>query len=242
MVMSTLSIVLGITSLIILILNYTYAVLFSIKFYKIRKNLVRIVAIVAFCCGSFMLGPSVSFLSLIFTGENIPATIYYVLSYATVPIVTIGIIIMTFSIVQPKYQKYAVFIWSILGLIYWIFMFGFTASQFSVTETEPGELIDINHESVSLIITGLSLITSLIVGGGGFVYLSRKFKKLGFSKKEIRKSFLIGIGWMVFVILGILEALIPPVSITFVIINRMLMFIAFNFVFMGYWSKPTKLQ
>lgn len=239
---ATLSWFIGISSILLLLLGYTYCVLFLVKYIYVKKILVPIVALVAFCSGSFYLGPTVSFLSLLFTGQNITANLYYILSYVWLPIGTIGIVVMALNVFYPKYQKIAVIFYGIIAVIFWIFMFGFTEQQRSVSQVEANELLDISHASVSLIITGLSLLSILFIDSGGFFFLSRKLSERSFPQKDIRKAQMISLGWFLFVASGVLDAVVPAESIGFIIFVRSLMIIAFNFIYLGFWSKPTRIN
>ncbi|MCF2138439.1 MAG: hypothetical protein K9W44_00120 [Candidatus Lokiarchaeota archaeon] len=235
--------VLGISSLILLALGYTYSILFWIKYIYVKKMLVPMVAIVAFCSGSFYLGPSVSFISLLITGQNISGYLYYILSYVWMPIGTIGIVQMALNVFYPKYQKIAFIFYGIIAVIYWIFMFGFGDAQFQEEQlSQTGELLDISHTGVSLIVTAISLISVLTIDSAGFFLLARKLKKNNMPKKGVRKTFMIGLGWLLFVVSGVMDAMVPPNTVGIIVFVRGLMIVAFNFINLGFWSKPVRLE
>ena len=239
---TVLTLFLGITSLILLAIGYTYAVLFMIKYIYVKKILVPIVAVVAFVCGSFYLGPSVSFISLITTGENITPHLYYLISYIWMPIGTISIVLMALTVFKPSARKFAIIFYGIMAVVYWVAMFGFTDQQYTAEPPLPGELLDISHANVSLIITAITLVSVLIIDSGGFFFLARKLKRENFPKKDIQKAFTISLGWLLFVISGILDALVSLNSVVGIIVVRGLMMVAFNLIYLGFWSKPVKLE
>lgn len=199
-------------------------------------------ALVAFCCGSFYLGPIVSFFNLLINDVNISSNLYYILSYFWMPIGAMSITVMALNVFKPEYQKYLIIFWGIVSIIYWIFMFGFTDQQHIASTVGTGELLDISHQSVSLYISGLGFIMILVINTGGFLFLGLKLKSRDFPKRDVWKSFMISIGWFLFVISGVMDALFPPESIGFIIFVRGLMMIAFNLIYLGFWSKPKRLE
>lgn len=243
MAVTPIALTLGISSIILLLLGWTYSVLFWIKYIYVKKILVPIVAFVAFCCGMFYLGPTVSFISLLTTGENIAPRTYYLLSYITMPLAGTGIVIMALNVFYPKLQKPAFIFYGIMCVVYYIFMFGPAKdNQFIAEDVGPGELLDISHNNVSLIVTGIVLLSVLVIDGGGFFLLALKLKKNNMPQQGIRKTLMIAFGWLLFVTSGIMDAMLPPLSITFIIFVRLLMIVAFNFVYLGFWSKPVRLE
>lgn len=239
MVVTTFTLLLGLSSIVLLLIGYTYSVLFLVKYFYVKKILVPIVAMVAFCCGGFYLGPSVSFIHLLITGDNISGELYYYLSYALLPVGTMGIVIMALNVIKPKWQKPAIIFYGMLSILFWIFMFGFTDQQFDVS---TGELLDIGHAGVSRIVAAISLLSILCIDSLGFFLLSLKFKKLDLPKRDVRKAFMIGLGWFLFFFSGTIDALFPPDTIEFILLLRALMVIAFNLIYIGFWSKPTRLE
>ncbi|MHA1612126.1 MAG: hypothetical protein ACTSYU_08760, partial [Promethearchaeota archaeon] len=151
MVVTSLTLVLGISSLVLLFLGYTYAVLFMVKYIYVKKILVPIVATVAFCTGSFYLGPSVSFLSLVFTGNNIAPATYYILSYVWLPIGTLSINLMALTVFKPSLRKAVVIIYGAISIVFWILMFGFTDQQFTTEPVGADELLDVSHSGGALV-------------------------------------------------------------------------------------------
>lgn len=242
MAVTTLTLFLGITSIILLLIGYTYSALFWIKYIYVKKALVPLVAIVAFCCGSFYLGPSISFIRLLLGMENLQADTYYILSYVWLPIGIMGIILMALKVFKPKMQKLAMLFYGIMAITYWVFMFGFTDTQHTVEPVGPGELIDVSHANVSLVVTGISLLSILIIDCGGFFLLSYRLKKRDLPQRDVRKAFMIGLGWFFFVISGIMDAMLEPTTIGFILVVRGIMMIAFNLIYIGFWSKPVKLE
>ncbi|MHA1519352.1 MAG: hypothetical protein ACTSRK_04135 [Promethearchaeota archaeon] len=242
MVVTSLTLVLGISSLVLLLLGYTYAVLFMVKYIYVKKILVPIVATVAFCTGSFYLGPSVSFLSLVFTGNNIAPATYYILSYVWLPIGTLSINLMALTVFKPSLRKAVVIIYGAISIVFWILMFGFTDQQFTTEPVGADELLDVSHSGGALVIVAVTLLSVLVLDAGGFFMLSRKLKKRDFPKKDVQKAFMIGLGWLIFVIVGSIDSLVPPQTVVLAIAIRVIMLLAFNLIYLGFWSKPVKLE
>ncbi|WP_371804863.1 hypothetical protein [Candidatus Lokiarchaeum ossiferum] len=242
MSVTTLSFFLGITSVILLLIGYTYSISFLIKYITVKKILVPIVALVAFCCGSFYLGPSISFIRLLLGYDNLASGTYYIISYVWMPIGTLGIVLMGLIVFAPNLKKPALIFYGILGIVFWIFMFGFTENQHTSEPVGPGELIDVSHANVSLVLVGICLLSILVIDGFGFFLLAYRLKKKNMGKRDTRKSFMVGLGWSLFVISGLVDTMVIPSTVWFILINRGIMMFAFNIIYIGFWSKPAKLE
>ncbi|MHA1612519.1 MAG: hypothetical protein ACTSYU_10745, partial [Promethearchaeota archaeon] len=128
------------------------------------------------------------------------------------------------------------------SIVFWILMFGFTDQQFTTEPVGADELLDVSHSGGALVIVAITLLSVLILDSGGFFMLARKLKKKDFPKKDVRKSAMIGLGWFIFVVVGTMDSLIPPQSVGFVITIRVIMLVAFNLIYLGFWSKPVKID
>jgi len=240
MAASILAMVNGGTALLLIVLGYYYGIYYTLRFLKTKKKLLPLVAITAFICGSFYLGPGVSFLSLILTDVNIAGNIYLLLSYTGTPIGGICIISLGFNAFAPKAQKIAAIIFGILAVVFWIFMYGFTADQYTEVLVGPTELLDVSQAGVVRIITLLIMVSMLLFDSLGFFIFARRLKKMDGTAKEVKKANMIGAGWFLFVMSGMMDAILPAdiMTIAVIIIVRGIMVLAFLLIFQGY--KPTK--
>lgn len=53
---------------------------------------------------------------------------------------------------------------------------------------------------------------------------------------------MIGLGWLLFVVSGVMDAMVPPNTVGIIVFVRGLMIVAFNFINLGFWSKPVRLE
>ena len=77
---------------------------FFYLYFKDKKKLRPIVGLMGFSLGSFYLGPTISFFSLLLTGNNIHFLTYGYLSYSLQPVVIIAAMFLGFDIFSPKKQ------------------------------------------------------------------------------------------------------------------------------------------
>jgi hypothetical protein len=240
MTASTLAMVSGGTSLVLLVLGYYFGIYYTNRFIKTKKKLLPLVAICAFVCGTFYLGPSLSLLSLLINDTNIAGDLYLLLSYTGTPIGGICIISLGFNAFAPKAQKYAAAVFGILAVVFWIFMYGFTATQYDAPAVDPGELLDVSQAGVVRIITLLIMVSILLFDSIGFFIFAWRLKKMDASAKEVQKAIMIGVGWFLFIASGMIDTILPAelMTIWVIVINRGIMILAFLLIFQGY--KPPK--
>ena len=156
------------------------------------------------------LGQFIDFLVILITGENLhPYQLYAILCYMWVaPALILGLYLGA-EIIIPEKKKVIVLIYTILGIVFELFLWLDTDNSFIFRlPTHPGEdIIDVNFNRTSptFILIACFLLSVLIFNGIGFLYKS--FQSTGI----IRRKFLyLSVGWIMFVIAGALDSLTAP--------------------------------
>ena len=163
------------------------------------------------------LGQFVDFLTILFTGSNLnPPQIYAILCYMWIaPAVIVGFYIGA-ELIIPERKKIIVIIFSILGIIFELFLWLDTANSFTFNLPDPpGEnIIDVNfnliHPTFILILVFLAAVVVFLFSG--FLYKGLK------STGIIRKKFLyLSFGFIIFTLTGALDSLSSPGNMLFVV-------------------------
>lgn len=222
----------GISAIVVLVIGVLYAIKFLMLYLKLKKKFMPLVIILGLGVGCFYLGPTVSFLSLLFTETNIDGYLYAKLSYTHAPILIIVAMYLGFDIFKPEFRNKVVGIFSALAVVFWIFFLGFPEMSVAIAPDIPGELRDISFQGVALVLIGSYLLSVLIILGGNFLKLSKKIKG-----QDQRKAKILGYGWIMFTISGILDTIMTP---ELIVIARILMIMAAYLVFSGFLPDKTR--
>jgi len=159
--------------------------------------------------GLLWLGPFVDFFLILTTGKNIsPLYVYTWLSYMWVaPAIIIGMYLGS-ELIAPEKKKVIVAFYAILGVIFVLYLIFDWANVFTYTLNNPGQdTIDSSFQRTSPAywIIMFFLISTLIFEGIGFAIKAKQ------ATGEIRKKFTyLSIGFIVFVVCGALDSVIPP--------------------------------
>jgi len=204
---------------------------FFLLYFKEKKKLQPIVAILGLSLASFFLGPTVSFFSLLITGENIPYIIYGYLSYSLQPIAIISAMFLGFEIFNKERQKLIVSIFVVIGIVFWIAFFGWSTTMIEHIEPGEGELLDISLASIVMIITAINLVCLPAFLSTGFYSMRKRIS----DPEQRRKALYLARGWIVFVVAGFMDTLIfSELLPDWIIIPRLFMIAAYYNIFMGF--------
>ena len=224
-------------------LTATGIVLFSMIFgllslYEAKKYKIKLLAfagLLTIIIGLYWLGPLCDFLSVLITGKNLsPLYIYAILSYVwTGP----GIVVAMYlgaELILPNKKKSIVIFYTVLSIIFQLFIWFDTLNVFTFTLNNPGnDLIDtsFNRAHPCFFIVSFYLISAFIFLGIGFLIKAIQ------AKGVVRKKFLfLSIGFNVFVICGTLDSVFPPgIAIGFV---RFIMMSFALWIYLGLREKP----
>src|SRR5271157_1015865 len=216
----------GITGLAVLILGVIFGSIFVGRFLQTKKSLNLHVGIVLILLGSLYLGMTASFISLVVAGNPLDIILHGYLAYTVTPVAIIDAMYLGFRIFNPARTKLVVAVYMVIGIVYYIFWFGFPTEMIASTVVQPGDLPDISLLSVALGITVFYIASALIVLGGGFYLLQKK--KVGEYQKYMRQ---ITVGFVLFAIAAILDtAITSPLEA----IARIIMIVAFWLLYRGF--------
>lgn len=206
---STLGYLDGLTATGIILSSVIFGIL---SFYHARKlgaRLLGIAGAMMILIGLLWLGPFVDFLLILTTGKNIrPTQVYMWLSYMWVaPAIILGMYLGS-ELLAPEKKKAIIIFYAILGVIFELYLFLDWTHVFTWTLNNPGQdTIDSSFQRTSpaywIII--FFLISTFIFEGIGFAIKAKQ------ATGEIRKKFrYLSIGFIVFVVCGALDSVIPP--------------------------------
>ena len=227
---STLGYLDGLTATGIILSSVIFGIL---SFYHARKlgaRLLGIAGAMMILIGLLWLGPFVDFLLILTTGKNItPVYVYMWLSYLWVAPAIILAMYLGSELLAPEKKKAILIFYAILGVIFELYLFLDWTNVFTWTLNNPGQdTIDSSFQRTSpaywIII--FFLISVFIFEGIGFAIKAKQ------ATGEIRKKFrYLSIGFIVFVVCGALDSVIPPgVAIGF---SRLVMMTFALWMFLG---------
>jgi len=202
-----------------------FAAIFGIySFYKSRKlkaKLLAVTGVAIFSVGFTLLGPAVDFLVILITTTNLtPVWLYGILSYIwTAPVAIFGLYI-GFELMAPSKKWYILSIYILLAVIFEILLFyaSFTDPElifkYPVPLPNGTDLLStsIKPTSIAFIFMMIFMISGLIFNGFGF--LSKAIKSSGILR---RKFLYLSLGWILFIVCGMFDALFEPGPVTFFI-------------------------
>ena len=206
---STLGYLDGLTATGIILSSVIFGIL---SFYHARKlgaRLLGIAGLMMILIGLLWLGPFVDFILILTTGKNIrPTQVYMWLSYMWVAPAIIIAMYLGSELLAPEKKKAIIIFYAILGVIFELYLFLDWTNVFTWTLNNPGQdTIDSSYQRTSpaywIII--FFLISTFIFEGIGFAIKAKQ------ATGEIRKKFrYLSIGFIVFVVCGALDSVIPP--------------------------------
>jgi len=230
-ILSTVSYLNGVSALFLLFWGLSNFVRYTLYYFKEKKKLQPIVALLGITMGSLSLGPSVSFISLLATGANIDHITYGLMSYTLQPVTILAAMYLGFEVFNPEKQKLFVSLFTVLGIVFLVILWGWSEDMIVAQPVESGELLDVSLTSIALPYSIVNLLSLPVIISTGFARLR---KSVSDPRAARRSKFLVR-GWIVFAIAAILETVVPS---QYVIIPRFFMSAAFINIFAGF--KPIK--
>jgi hypothetical protein len=210
----------GLTAAVIII---TAVVFGSLSFFHARKlgaKLLYYAGALVVVVGLLWLGPFVEFLTVLLTGGNIPGELYGILSYIWVGPAVVIAFYLGGELMAPEKTKIIVGIYTVLGVIFEVFMFIFpngnnsAIGTFTWDDPTAGNLLNtgFNRASPTFWLVALFLISVLIFLGIGFALKAKQ------ATGDLRRKFsYLSIAFIIFVVSGALDSILDPgVAIGFV--------------------------
>ncbi|MBD3342964.1 MAG: hypothetical protein GF353_27960 [Candidatus Lokiarchaeota archaeon] len=200
----------AITATIVLVSGAIFGVFCIYKSKTKHARLLIYLGIAAICAGLGFLGPFCDFLSILFTGKNLDNSYGQIskLSFFWLPITVTTALYLGSQLLIPSKKWYILGLFTILGILFEIFIF-FDPNSFSfVYPDKSGEdLIDdsVNFFSPAGILTLIFAISALILLGFGFLY-----QGLQLEGKPRHRFFSISIGMFMYIVFAALDGLTTP--------------------------------
>ncbi|MHA1196043.1 MAG: hypothetical protein ACTSRH_05325 [Promethearchaeota archaeon] len=204
----------GITASGIVLSATIFGLLSFYRASKLGAKLLAVAGLTMFFVGFLWLGPMVDFFMVLFTETNLnPEMIYSVLSYMWVAPALITAMYLGSELMIPKRKWIIVGIYIVLGIIFEYFLWFHNSESFSF-KLVPGDLIDaeFRREYFTFILVAFFLLSTLIFLGIGFLIKAKQ------ATGDLRKKFIyLALGFIIFVVCGALDSIIPPgVAIGFI--------------------------
>ncbi|GAB4317398.1 MAG: hypothetical protein Kow0069_20130 [Promethearchaeota archaeon] len=220
----------GLSALAVMAFGYSTGVVFLAKYFREgrKKRLRPYVALTGFTGGSFYLGPVASFFHVLATGENLDFITYGFLSYAHVPLAIVNAMYLGFELFHPAVRNRVVALFAASAIPYWIALLGFPEAMVAPEDVRPGELVDVQLQSVVLVLVTFYVLSTLFVLGGGFNHLRKRLPE-GVERK---KAGHLALGWVLFAAGAILDTVIAT---QFVVVARVVMAAGFYNISAGFW-------
>jgi len=204
----------GITASGIVLSATIFGLLSFYRASKLGAKLLAVAGLTMFFVGFLWLGPMVDFFMVLFTETNLnPEMIYSVLSYMWVAPALITAMYLGSELMISKRKWIIVGIYIVLGIIFEYFLWFHNSESFSF-KLVPGDLIDaeFRREYFTFILVAFFLLSTLIFLGIGFLIKAKQ------ATGDLRKKFIyLALGFIIFVVCGALDSIIPPgVAIGFI--------------------------
>ena len=188
MALSTLGWIEGLTISWNLIFGCSIGLFFVYKSKKSNARLLYYAGFLIFVMGILFLGAFLDFLTILITGKNMNNAygLIGLLSYIWLPPAAFLMMYIGVELLMPEKKRYFFLLYSILSVLYYIFLFSDPMSTFTFTypKTSGEDLIDysINFFSPAGIIMAIFMLIMLIFNGFGFLIKSIKLE--GVMKKK----------------------------------------------------------
>ena len=196
----------GITATLIVIFGIVFAIIVLYKAKKMEARLLFYGALMGLFASLLWLGPCLDFLLVIFFEQNLtPVQLYGILSYMWVAPATITGLYIGAQLMIPEKKKVVVIIYSILSIIFELFLFLDTDRAFDFQTS--GGTIDSKfvYGHPTFILVAVFLLSVFILNGIGS--LRKAIQATGVIRK---KFYYMAATFFLFVIVGAFDALLSP--------------------------------
>lgn len=227
-VLPALTYVNGISALVIVVIANVIGVSFVRRYIQERKALQPYVALMGFTIAWFHMGVVVSFLALVFTGQNIDPMLAGILAYFIVPVAIIDVMYLGFTLFSPDYTKRVLLIYGLTAVVFYVAFFGFPEAMIGGEIPYEGAVVDTSLNSLVLGLVIFYIFSVLLILGWGFYRLS-----LRIEGPEQKKAKTLAWGFLLFAIGAIIETAIPTVAI---VVARVIMAVGYYFLYRGFSS------
>ncbi|MHA1490596.1 MAG: hypothetical protein ACTSRI_13190 [Promethearchaeota archaeon] len=210
----------GLSAMGVIISGCFFGFLCIYKSKKLNAKLLTYAGLTIFFIGLIYLGPFTDFMSILLTGNNLTYELYVFLAYMWIGPGMLLAMYVGAELMEIEKTMYIIIIYSILAIIFELFLFLDTMNSFTFALEKPGEnLIDASFilGSPMFVLMAVFLVSVFFFNGIGFLYKNIQ------STGILRKRFLfLSIGFIVFVIFGTFDSLVAP-GITLFLVRTCIM-------------------
>jgi len=175
---------------------------------KLNAKLLTFAGLTILFIGLIYSGPFTDFMSILITGSNLEFRVYVILAYMWIGPGMLLAMYVGAELMEIEKKLYIIAIYSVLAIIFELFLFFDTMNSFTFTLDRPGEnLIDASFVigCPMFIIMVVFLLSVLFFNGIGFLIKSIQ------STGILRRRFLfLSLGFIVFVLFGTFDSLVAP--------------------------------
>ncbi|MHA1884981.1 MAG: hypothetical protein ACW96S_08015 [Promethearchaeota archaeon] len=220
----------GGTATLIVLSSVIFGLFSLYKSIKLKAKLLTIAGLTMIFVGFLWLGPTVDFFSILIGPGNIDPTIYVLLSYLWVAPALLFAIYLGGELMMPKRKWILFVIYAILGVAFEYFLWFDTNNSFDqpITAAIPGETIidaSFNTAHPTFLLVAVFLVSALVLLGIGFAIKAKQCTGM------LRKKFIyLSVGFIIFVLSGAFDAIIPVVLIIGIVRVVMAFFALFMYL------------
>ena len=175
---------------------------------KLNAKLLTFAGLTILFIGLIYSGPFTDFMSILITGSNLEFRLYVILAYMWIGPGMLLAMYVGAELMEIEKKLYIITIYSVLAIIFELFLFFDTMNSFTFTLDRPGKnLIDASFVigCPMFILMVVFLLSVLFFNGIGFLIKSIQ------STGILRRRFLfLSIGFIVFVLFGTFDSLVAP--------------------------------
>ena len=228
----------GLSAIAVCFIGYLIGIVALVRYFRKKNKVLPYLSIFGFSIGTFYLDITISFFSVLLTGENIvdPLISGFIAFFAVMPTAITGIH-LSLKYFAPKMEKTILWIVILMTPFYYMLLFGIPLI-FGESNLILGGFVDeisllVKHEARILLwlIVSTLLIISIVLLGGGFFNFSRKLE--GTKRK---RSLQISIGFFIFGIGNMIDMTLPAGELTTILLvpTRIALAIAYWLIFRGF--------
>ncbi len=142
---STISWINGFSALALVCSAFIYGLYFLYNYKKTKNSLYLNGAVLGFACALGWMGITISFLSVLFSGDNAEGLnrVIPLFSYSTIPIGSMAVLSIAWTMLMPpKYKKHVLIAVGIFSIFYYIILYATFTTAVVCPPVPKGEVLD----------------------------------------------------------------------------------------------------
>ena len=228
----------GLSAIAVCFIGYLIGLVALVRYFRKKSKVLPYLSIFGFSIGTFYLDITISFFSVLLTGENLvdPLISGYIAFFAVMPTAITGIH-MSLKYFAPKLEKILLWLVILMTPFYYMMLFGipliFGENNLMLGGYVDGISLLVKHEARIILWSIVSALLILSIGllGGGFYNFSRKLEA-----NKRKRSLQISIGFIIFGIGNMIDMTLPASELTTILLvpTRIALAIAYWLIFRGF--------